>query len=116
LKDAFVTPNLGRRPLKTWVFVTSITKFILVLDVLRARNVGVKLKYPVLQLGKEEVPLQCPGVQLHSLPCRKGNSNVSVAWCSRVTAVHLKGPLDLADSITVMGSRATHQAEARMLE
>jgi hypothetical protein len=45
LKEAFVTLTLGRRPLKTWVFVANITnEFILGLDVLRVRDVTVDLK------------------------------------------------------------------------
>jgi hypothetical protein len=49
LEEAFVTLTPGQRPLKTLVFVTSITdEFILGLDVLRTQDAAMVLKCLVL--------------------------------------------------------------------
>jgi hypothetical protein len=61
LKEYFVTLLLGRRPVKTWVFVANITdEYILGLDVLIARDAAVDLTRLLLRLGKGEVPLLRP--------------------------------------------------------
>jgi hypothetical protein len=54
LKEAVVTLTWLRRPLKTCLFVANISdKFILGLDVLRARDTAVDLKRLELRLGRE---------------------------------------------------------------
>jgi hypothetical protein len=63
LKEAFLTLTLGRRPLKSWVFVADITnEFILGLDILRAYDSSVDLGRQTLRLAEEEVSLWTPGV------------------------------------------------------
>jgi hypothetical protein len=65
----------------------------------------------VLRLGDKELLLRRPGARPHI----KGNSKVLVAAarCDRVAAMRLEGTLEAADSLAGMGSRASHQAEAR---
>jgi hypothetical protein len=98
------------------MFTTSITdEFILELDIMHAHDASVDFRHHVLQLGDEEVPLRHPGVRLHSTPCTNGNSEVAVAQCDRVVVVWLQGSMEVVDSLTETGSRATHQAEVRTL-
>jgi hypothetical protein len=44
----------------------------------------------------------------------KSNIKIAMAWCDRVV-VWLEGPLEVVDSLAGMCSKATHQAEVRML-
>jgi hypothetical protein len=64
---------------------------------------------------REEVPLQRPEERRRSPPCRKGSNYELGARCGRVVAVHLEGPLEVADNLAGTGSRADHQAESRTL-
>jgi hypothetical protein len=63
----------------------------------------------VLQLCKE-VPLWRPGVQPHSYPHTKKNSEVVSTWCGRVVAAQLEGSLEFIGSLVGLGSWAIHQA------
>jgi hypothetical protein len=66
----------------TWVFITNITdEFNLGIDTMHAHDASVDLRRHMLWLGDEEVPLQHAGVQPHSIPCRKSNSEVAVVHC-----------------------------------
>jgi hypothetical protein len=49
LKEVFMTLTLGRRPLKTWMFIANITdEFVLGCDVLHASYAAVDLQHLVL--------------------------------------------------------------------
>jgi hypothetical protein len=75
------------------MFVTNITdELILELDVIHVHDAYVDWRRHVLQLGNEEVSLCCPGGNCIQPP-----------------------PLEAVDSLAGMGSRAAHEAEARML-
>jgi hypothetical protein len=56
LREVFLTLNLGRRPLKIWVFVATITNvFILGLDILRPYNASVDIGRQTLRLAEEDI-------------------------------------------------------------
>jgi hypothetical protein len=66
IKEVFLTLNLGRRPLKIWVFVADITnEFILGLDILRAYDAKLDIGRHTLRLA-EEVSLWSPGARPRS--------------------------------------------------
>jgi hypothetical protein len=46
-------------------------------------------------------------------PSMKGSSEVAVVQHNRVEAVWLEGPLEVVDSVTGTGSRATHHADVK---
>lgn len=93
IRVEYITCNLGWRPLKIWVFVVGIAhEFIFRLDVMCAHNAMMGLKCLMLWMDKEEMPLPCPSAWPCSSPYIP--SDVSMAWCCRVTAVCLKAPLE----------------------
>jgi hypothetical protein len=58
----FLTPTLGRLPLKIWIFVASNTNnFILRLDILRAYDASVGIGHQMLHPAEEELSLRNPG-------------------------------------------------------
>jgi hypothetical protein len=58
LREVFLTLNLGRAPLKIWVFVSTITNvFILGVDILRSYNESVDIGRKTLSLAEEELSL-----------------------------------------------------------
>jgi hypothetical protein len=61
-KDVYLTLALGRRPLKTWIFVANISsKFITGMNILRAYDAFVDIGRQTLRLVEQEVPLRSPG-------------------------------------------------------
>jgi predicted aspartyl protease len=59
VKEARVELTIGRRTLRSWVFVADITDdFILGLDIVRAYDASVDIERRVLQLGRDEVPVR----------------------------------------------------------
>jgi hypothetical protein len=59
VKEARVELTIGRRTMRSWVFVTDIKDdFILGLDILRAYDTSVDLGRRVLRLGQDEVPVR----------------------------------------------------------
>jgi predicted aspartyl protease len=59
VKEARVELTIGRRTLRSWVFVADITNdFILGLDILRAYDASVDIGRRVLRLGRDEVPVR----------------------------------------------------------
>jgi predicted aspartyl protease len=59
VKEAHVELTMGRRTLRSWVFVADIKDdFILGLDILRAYDASVDIGRRVLRLGQDEVPVR----------------------------------------------------------
>jgi hypothetical protein len=59
VKEARVELTMGRRTLRSWVFVVDIADdFILGLDSLRAYDASVDIGRRVLRLGQDEVPVR----------------------------------------------------------
>jgi predicted aspartyl protease len=58
VKEAHVELTMGRRTLRSWVFVADIKDFILGLDILRAYDASVDIGCRVLRLGRDEVPVR----------------------------------------------------------
>jgi hypothetical protein len=59
VKEAHVELTMGRRTLRSWVFVADIKgDFILGLDILRAYEASVDIGRRVLRLGRDEVPVR----------------------------------------------------------
>jgi hypothetical protein len=59
VKEAHVTLTIGRRTLRSWVFIADITDdFILEQDILRAYDASVDIGRRVLRLGRDEVPVR----------------------------------------------------------
>jgi hypothetical protein len=59
VKEAHVDLTMGRRTLRSWVFVADIKDdFILGLDILRAHNASVDIGRRVLRLGQDEVSVR----------------------------------------------------------
>jgi hypothetical protein len=57
--EAHVELTIGRRNLRSWVFVADIKDdFILGLDILRAYDASVDIGLCVLRLGRDEVPVR----------------------------------------------------------
>jgi hypothetical protein len=57
MKEAHVELTMGRRTLRSWVFVADIKDdFILELDILRAYDASVDIGRRVLRLDQDEVP------------------------------------------------------------
>jgi predicted aspartyl protease len=58
VKEALVELTIGRRTLRSWVFVADITDdLILGLDILRAYDASVDIGRRMLRLGQDEVPV-----------------------------------------------------------
>jgi hypothetical protein len=58
-KEAHVELTMGRRTLRSWVFVADIKDdFVLGLDILRAYDASVDVGRRVLRLGQDEVPVR----------------------------------------------------------
>jgi hypothetical protein len=49
---------MGRRALRSWVFVADMKDFILGLDILWAYDASVDIGRRVLRLGRDEVPVR----------------------------------------------------------
>jgi hypothetical protein len=59
VKEARVELTIGRRTLRSWVFVADITDdLILGLDILRAYDASVDIGRRVIRLGRDEVPVR----------------------------------------------------------
>jgi predicted aspartyl protease len=59
VKEARVELTIGRRTLRSWVFVADIADdFVLGLDILRAYDASVDIGRRVLRLGQDEVPVR----------------------------------------------------------
>jgi hypothetical protein len=88
VKEAHVELTMGRRTLRSWVFVADIADdFILGLDILRAHDASVDIGRRVLRLGQDEVPeRETPTVSVlkRTLPTENRRNWRPVCWqCGR---------------------------------
>jgi hypothetical protein len=88
VKEARVELTIGRRTLRSWVFVADITDdFILGLDILRACDASVDMGRRVLRLGQDEVPVReapTASVLKRTRPTENRRNGRPVCWqCGR---------------------------------
>jgi hypothetical protein len=88
-----LTLTLGQHPLKIWVFVTDITKFILGMDILHAYDASVEIGHQTLRLTEEEVSLWSPGVGQRPSSLVVARDQVILAWCEGIIIARLMRPL-----------------------
>jgi hypothetical protein len=95
LKEVFLTLNLGRRPLKIWVFVAGITnELILKINILRTYDASVDLGHQTLHLAEKEVSLWSSGVGPRPSSLVAAKDHVIPARCKRIVIVRLESPLE----------------------
>jgi hypothetical protein len=101
VKEAHVELTMGRRTLRSWVFVAVIKDdFILGLDILRAHETSVDTGGRVLLLGQYEVPVReapTPSESKRARPTPKRGNRRPVCWqCGRTGHLWrecLRGPV-----------------------
>jgi hypothetical protein len=100
LKEAFLTPILGRRPLKIWVFVADITnELILGLDVLSTYDASVDIGRQTLRLAEEEVSLWSPGAGPRPSSLIVAKDQVIPELCEGIVMAKLESPLGVENGL-----------------
>jgi hypothetical protein len=99
LKEVFLTLTLGRRPLKTWVFVADITEFILGLAILCAYDALVDKRRQTLRRAQEEVSLRRPGTGTRPSSLIVGEDQVIPARCEGTVMATLERPLGVENGL-----------------
>jgi hypothetical protein len=88
VEEARVELTIGRRTLRSWVFVADITDdYILELDILLAYDASVDIGRRVLRLGRDEVPVReapMASVLKRTRPTENRRNGRPVCWqCGR---------------------------------
>jgi hypothetical protein len=107
-KEVLLTLNLGRRPLRMWVFAHNITnEFASGLDILRAYDASLGLGYQTFRLAKEEVSLWSPGARPRPSSLVVAKDQVIPAKCEGILKARLESSLGV-ESDLVEQSPKTH--------
>jgi hypothetical protein len=100
LKEVLLTLNLGRRPLRMWVFVANITnEFILGLNILSAYGASVDLGRQTLLLAEEEVSLWSPEAGHRPSCLVVAKDQVIPAKCEGILMGRLERPLGVESDL-----------------
>jgi hypothetical protein len=94
-KEVLLTINLGRRPLRMWLFVANITdELTLGLDILCAYDASVDIGRQKLRLAEEEVSLWSPGAGCRTSRLVVAKEHVIPAQCEERVMARMESPLE----------------------
>jgi hypothetical protein len=111
LKEVLLTLTLGRRPLKSWVFVADITnEFILGLYILRSYDASVDLGRQTLRLAEEEGSLWTPGAGPPASSLVVAKDHAIPAQCEGIVMARMENPLGVENGL-VEPSQQAHPPE-----